>query len=323
MDDNKDLDIAKTVLRKEANSILKASDRVSSTFVKAIDILLTKDQKIIVSGIGKSGHLGKKISATLCSTGSPSSFLHPSEALHGDLGIHQKKDPVIFLSNSGSTPELIALAPILKSRNAQIVGIFGRLEGKLNDLVDVSLDASVGKEADPLGIVPTASFAVASSIGDAIASALMNRRGFTEIDYAVTHPAGQLGRNLILTVKDVMHSIEKTPIVDENATIREVVVKMTSHPLGAACVLNDNKNLVGLISDGDLRRALHRFQDLKNIKARDIMTKNPVVIEPTNSLGTALEKMEKRKSAISVLPVINTPSKEVIGMIRVHDILNG
>lgn len=323
MDDNKDLDIAKTVLRKEANSILKASDRVSSTFVKAIDILLTKDQKIIVSGIGKSGHLGKKISATLCSTGSPSSFLHPSEALHGDLGIHQKKDPVIFLSNSGSTPELIALAPILKSRNAQIVGIFGRLEGKLNDLVDVSLDASVGKEADPLGIVPTASFAVASSIGDAIASALMNRRGFTEIDYAVTHPAGQLGRNLILTVKDVMHSIEKTPIVDENSTIREVVVKMTSHPLGAACVLNDNKNLVGLISDGDLRRALHRFQDLKNIKARDIMTKNPVVIEPTNSLGTALEKMEKRKSAISVLPVINTPSKEVIGMIRVHDILNG
>ena len=323
MDDNKDLDIAKTVLRKEANSILKASDRVSSTFVNAIDILLTKDQKIIVSGIGKSGHLGKKISATLCSTGSPSSFLHPSEALHGDLGIHQKKDPVIFLSNSGSTPELIALAPILKSRNAQIVGIFGRLEGKLNDLVDVSLDASVGKEADPLGIVPTASFAVASSIGDAIASALMNRRGFTEIDYAVTHPAGQLGRNLILTVKDVMHSIEKTPIVDENSTIREVVVKMTSHPLGAACVLNDNKNLVGLISDGDLRRALHRFQDLKNIKARDIMTKNPVVIEPTNSLGTALEKMEKRKSAISVLPVINTPSKEVIGMIRVHDILNG
>jgi arabinose-5-phosphate isomerase len=323
MEDNKDLDIAKTVLQKEASSILKASERISSTFAKAIDILLTKDQKIIVSGIGKSGHLGKKISATLCSTGSPSSFLHPAEALHGDLGIHQTGDPVIFLSNSGSTPELIALAPILKSRNAQIVGIFGRLEGKLNDLVDVSLDAGVGKEADPLGIVPTASFAVASSIGDAIASVLMNRRGFTEIDYAVTHPAGQLGRNLVLTVKDVMHTVEKTAIVDENATIRDVVVKMTTHPLGAACVLNHKRKLVGLISDGDLRRALHKFQELKDIKARDIMTENPVVIEPNTSLGMALEKMEKRKSAISVLPVIDPPLKGVIGMIRIHDILNG
>jgi len=322
MEENRDIEIAKTVLQNEANSILKASERFSYNFVKAIDILLTQNKKIIVSGIGKSGHLGKKISATLCSTGSPSSFLHPSEALHGDLGIHQKGDPVIFLSNSGSTPELIALAPILKSRKAEIVGIFGRLEGKLNDLVDASLDASVGKEADPLGIVPTASFAVASSIGDAIASALMNRRGFTEIDYAVTHPAGQLGRNLVLNVKDVMHETAKTAIVYEDTTIKDVVVKMTTYPLGAACVLNSKEALVGLISDGDLRRALLRFEDLKSIKAKDIKTKNPVVVEPNISLGVALEMMEKRKSAISVLPVMDSTNRGVTGMIRIHDILN-
>ena len=322
MEENRDIEIAKTVLQNEANSILKASERFSYNFVKAVDILLTQNKKIIVSGIGKSGHLGKKISATLCSTGSPSSFLHPSEALHGDLGIHQKGDPVIFLSNSGSTPELIALAPILKSRKAEIVGIFGRLEGKLNDLVDATLDASVGKEADPLGIVPTASFAVASSIGDAIASALMNRRGFTEIDYAVTHPAGQLGRNLVLNVKDVMHETAKTAIVYEDTTIKDVVVKMTTYPLGAACVLNSKEALVGLISDGDLRRALHRFEDLKSIKAKDIMTQNPVVVEPNISLGVALEMMEKRKSAISVLPVMDSTNRGVTGMIRIHDILN-
>ena len=209
MEKNKDLEIATAVLKEEANSILKASNRLSISFIDAINILLTKNKKIIVSGIGKSGHLGKKISATLCSTGSPSSFLHPSEALHGDLGIHQPGDPVIFLSNSGSTPELLALAPILKSRKAKIVGIFGRSNSVLSELVDTTLDASVSIEADPLGIVPTASFAVASAIGDAIASSLMNRRGFTEKDYAITHPAGQLGRNLVLRVKDVMQKKEK------------------------------------------------------------------------------------------------------------------
>ena len=322
MEKNKDLEIATAVLKEEANSILKASNRLSISFIDAINILLTKNKKIIVSGIGKSGHLGKKISATLCSTGSPSSFLHPSEALHGDLGIHQPGDPVIFLSNSGSTPELLALAPILKSRKAKIVGIFGRSNSVLSELVDTTLDASVSIEADPLGIVPTASFAVASAIGDAIASSLMNRRGFTEKDYAITHPAGQLGRNLVLRVKDVMQKKEKTAIVYEDTSVKEVVIEMTLYPLGAACVLNKNEELVGLITDGDLRRTLYKFDGLNDVKAKDIMTLNPVVIEPNISLGIALEKMEEGKSAISVLPVLDCTQKGISGMIRIHDILN-
>ena len=322
MEKNKDLEIATAVLKEEANSILKASNRLSISFIDAINILLTKNKKIIVSGIGKSGHLGKKISATLCSTGSPSSFLHPSEALHGDLGIHQPGDPVIFLSNSGSTPELLALAPILKSRKAKIVGIFGRSNSVLSELVDTTLDASVSIEADPLGIVPKASFAVASAIGDAIASSLMNRRGFTEKDYAITHPAGQLGRNLVLRVKDVMQKKEKTAIVYEDTSVKEVVIEMTLYPLGAACVLNKNEELVGLITDGDLRRTLYKFDGLNDVKAKDIMTLNPVVIEPNISLGIALEKMEEGKSAISVLPVLDCTQKGISGMIRIHDILN-
>ena len=322
MENKKDLEIATAVLKKEANSILKASDRLSLSFTEAVNILLKQDKKIIVSGIGKSGHLGKKISATLCSTGSPSSFLHPSEALHGDLGIHQLGDPVIFLSNSGSTPELLALAPILRSRNAKIVGIFGRPNSALSKLVDTSLDASVSNEADPLGIVPTASFAVASAIGDAIASAIMNRKGFTEKDYAITHPAGQLGRNLVLRVQDVMQKPDKTAIVYESTSVKEVVIEMTLHPLGAACVLSKNGNLAGLITDGDIRRTLYKFDELNDVKAKDIMTPNPVVTEPDVSLGDALEKMEERESSISVLPVLDAKQKGIQGMVRIHDILN-
>ena len=223
MNDQEDLKIARSVLITEAESILKAAERFDPTFKKAIDILDAPNCKIIVTGIGKSGHLGKKISATLCSTGSPSCFLHPAEAVHGDLGIHQKGDPVIFLSNSGSTPELLSLAPVLRKRNAQIVGILGKVESKLAEKVDIALDASVTIEADPLGLVPTASTAVAASLGDAIASALMKRKNFSENDYAITHPAGQLGRNLILKVEDVMHKPNKIACVMEKTSIGTVL----------------------------------------------------------------------------------------------------
>ena len=320
MKDQEDLKIARSVLITEAESILKAAEKIDSTFKSAIDILDTPNRKIIVTGIGKSGHLGKKISATLCSTGSPSCFLHPAEAVHGDLGIHQIGDPIIFLSNSGSTPELLSLAPVLRKRKAQIVGILGRTKCKLAEKVDVALDASVTIEADPLGIVPTASFAVAASLGDSIASALMKRKNFSENDYAITHPAGQLGRNLTLKVEDVMHKPNKIACVLEKTSIKDVVLKMSTFPLGAACVIGDGNDLVGVITDGDLRRALQKFEDIRDIEAKRIMTPKPITISPDISLGEALKVMEDRDSQVSILPVVENLKDCILGLIRIHDI---
>ena len=320
MNDQEDLKIARSVLITEAESILKAAEKIDSSFKNAIEILDAPNRKIIVTGIGKSGHLGKKISATLCSTGSPSCFLHPAEAVHGDLGIHQIGDPVIFLSNSGSTPELLSLAPVLRKRNAQIVGILGKTESKLAEKVDVALDASVTIEADPLGIVPTASFAVAASLGDAIASALMKRKNFSETDYAITHPAGQLGRNLILKVEDVMHRPNKIACVMEKTSIKDVVLKMSTFPLGAACVIGEDNDLVGVITDGDLRRALQKFEDIRDIEAKQIMTPKPITISPDISLGEALKEMEDRESQVSILPVVENSKDSILGLIRIHDI---
>ena len=210
---NVELEEAKTVLMKEALAIQEASNNLlPEALQSALDILYKENGKIIISGIGKSGYVGQKMAAMMCSTGSPAAFLHPAEAVHGDLGIHQKSDPVIFLSNSGATPELIYLEPVLRSRGAKIVGILGKTNSPLSEKVDVVLNATVKEEADHLGIVPTASFAAASALGDALGSALMKRRGFDKNEYAKTHPAGQLGRNLILRVQDVFHRKENLVI---------------------------------------------------------------------------------------------------------------
>lgn len=315
---------AKLVLQKEASAIQEVANRlVPKDFIRAIDVLLKKEGKIIVTGIGKSGYVAKKIAAMLCSTGSPAAFLHPAEAVHGDLGIHQKGDPVIFLSNSGSTPELMYLEPVFRSRGAQIVGILGKTKSPLGEKVDVLLDASVNEEADPLGIVPTASFAAAAALGDAIGSALMKRRNFDSNEYAKTHPAGQLGRNLILRVENVYHPKTKVACLLKEAKLREAVVEMSRYPLGAACVL-ENEQLLGIITDGDLRRTILETKDLNQVCVSEIMTKEPTTVFLDKSLGYALDLMEKRKpSPISLLPVVNPQTKEFFGLIRIHDILAG
>jgi arabinose-5-phosphate isomerase len=315
---------AKLVLQKEASAIQEVANRlIPEDFIRAIDVLLKKDGKIIVTGIGKSGYVAKKIAAMLCSTGSPAAFLHPAEAVHGDLGIHQKGDPVIFLSNSGSTPELLYLEPVFRSRAAQIVGILGKTKSPLGEKVDVLLDASVNEEADPLGIVPTASFAAAAALGDAIGSALMKRRNFDSNEYAKTHPAGQLGRNLILRVENVYHPKTKVACLSKEAKLKETVIEMSRYPLGAACVLESNQ-LLGIITDGDLRRTILESKDLNQVCVSEIMTKEPTTVFPDESLGVALELMEKRKpSPISLLPVVNRQTKEFFGLIRIHDILAG
>ena len=319
MDSKQELLNAQSVLIKEADSIIGASERLGENFSLSTDLLYTERGKVVVSGIGKSGHLGKKLAATFCSTGTPSAFLHPSEAVHGDLGIHQKGDPVLFLSNSGATPELVALEPILKTRGAKIVGIFGNTKGQLVQKVDAYLDSSVPQEADPLGIVPTASFAVSASLGDALASALMKRRNFSEKDYAQTHPAGQLGRNLVLRVSDVMHPPSKIACVEKQTKTKDLVIEMTRHPLGAACVMEGEK-LLGIVTDGDLRRALKESENLLELTTAEVMSAAPQTISPEISLGKALRVMEDRKSPISVLPVACEKTNTLLGMIRLHDI---
>ncbi len=308
-------------MEKESSALEKAARSLEEkTFSKALDLLMETKHKVVVTGIGKSGHVGKKIAATLCSTGTPAAFLHPSEAVHGDLGIHQTGDSTLFLSNSGSTPELLFLEPVLRSRGARIVGILGKMNSPLANKVDVALDASVDEEADHLGIVPTASFAVASSLGDAISSALMIRRGFNANEYAKTHPAGQLGRNLILRVSDVFHPLDKIAIVNKRSTLQNAVIEMSKHPLGAACVVEKN-HLVGIITDGDLRRALQLDKNIKEISVDEIMSSGPITIFSSASLGEALEVMEKRQpSPISILPVLDEQSSELLGLVRLHDI---
>lgn len=312
---------AKSVMMKEAKSIISSAEKLDESDIElAIEILFKTTGKIIVTGIGKSGHVGKKMAATLSSTGAPAYFLHPSEAVHGDLGIHQTGDPVIYLSNSGTTPELIYLEPVFRSRDAKIIGILGNPNSPLGKSVDVCIDASVDQEADPLRIVPTASFAVASSIGDGIASCLMKRRNFSHSEYAQTHPAGQLGRNLLLRVSDVMHKPTEIACVTPETSMKEVVIKMTEFPLGAACVINDQK-LVGLITDGDLRRELKEDQNILSKDAQSIMSQTPTTVSPNISLGESLQMMEKRDpSPVSLLPVVSQENSLFLGLIRLHDI---
>ena len=319
-----ELEEAKLVLCKEANAIREACEKLrEDTFTKALNILHKETGKIIVTGIGKSGHAGKKMAAMLSSTGSPAAFLHPAEAVHGDLGIHQNGDPVIFLSNSGTTPELIYLEPVFRSRGAQIVGILGKANSPLGQKVDALLDAAVKEEADHLGIAPTASFAVAAALGDALGSALMKRRGFDKDEYAKTHPAGQLGRNLILKVKNVFHPKEKVACLHETELIKKAVIEMSKYPLGAACVLKENK-LVGILTDGDLRRALQTTDNLNEVRVGDVMTQNPLTISSSKNLGYALQLMETREpSPISILPVLCQEQQVFVGLIRLHDILTG
>ncbi len=310
---------ARAVLETESAAIKLAAERLDANFVRAVDILDVPDGKIVVAGLGKSGHVGRKIAATFCSTGSPAVFMHAAEAVHGDLGVHQSGNPTIFLSNSGSTSELLALVPILRDRSSSLVGILGNLDGALGQKMDVVLDASVSREADPLGIVPTASFVVTAALGDALASSLMQKRGFTEEDYAHTHPGGQLGRSWSLSVNDLMHPMEKVACCEEDTSLRNLVIAMTEYPLGAACVMRDGR-LLGLITDGDLRRALREQEDILSLKASALMSTDPVVVEPGVSIGAALRIMEERPSQIAVLPVVAPEDGSLLGLLRLHDI---
>ena len=319
MDKSEILASGKAVLECEANSILGAVKRMDLNFVRAVETILSHKGKLLVCGVGKSGLVGQKITATLSSTGTPAVFLHACEAVHGDLGVYEPGDPTILISNSGSTVECVRLIPILKSFNSPIIALVGNIESPMGRESDIVLDVSSQGEADPLGIVPTNSTTLALAMGDALACALMKARGFSKEDFARFHPAGQLGRNLLLKVGDVMHSAKDCAVATASTSVREVVIAMTQKPLGAACVLNSENKIDGFITDGDLRRMLQTVVDLDALKCSDIMTKSPICITPDASLGKAVEVMENRKSKISVLPVVDE-SGVFLGLLRLHDI---
>lgn len=308
------------ILSVEADAIERAAENLDKNAVEnALNILLSCKSKIIVLGIGKSGVIAQKISQTLTSTGTVAVFLHPSDALHGSLGVITTGDVVITLSNSGETDEILTLIPTLKNRQIKIISIIGNINSTLARLSDVVLDASVDKEACPLNLAPTTSTTVALSIGDALAMTLMQAKGLTEKDFAENHPAGRLGKRLTLKVKNLMH---ESPNIPPTANWLEVVKSLSKYALGAVNVTDSKNNLIGIITDGDLRRTIEKTptENLSNLKADQMLTKNPIVATPEMLAFDALKLMEERSRQISVLPVVDEKNN-CIGLLRLHDIV--
>jgi arabinose-5-phosphate isomerase len=305
-------------METEAEAISCAARRLDDQFLVAVRLMEEHPGKIIVTGLGKSGFVAQKLAATMCSTGTPAVFLHPVDALHGDVGIYAAGDPTIILSKSGTTLELLRLIPVLRGLNSPLIGIVGNATSPLAREMDILLDASVRAEADPYNLAPTASTAVATALGDALALAIRHARNLTPEDFAQLHPAGQLGRNLRVTVRQVMHSGDEVAWADAASSMKSVIIAMNRCPLGAACVRGDDGELIGLITDGDLRRALEMNDDIREVIAGDLMTVRPVTVGPEATLQAALRLMEDRPSQISVLPVVE--GGRCLGLVRLHDL---
>ncbi|HJR05712.1 MAG TPA: KpsF/GutQ family sugar-phosphate isomerase [Pyrinomonadaceae bacterium] len=310
-------------LNLEAEAIAATAVRISRAEVeRAVELLASCAGKVVVVGVGKSGNVAQKIAATLTSTGTLAVYLHPSDALHGGLGIVTPTDVVIIVSNSGETDEILAMLPFLKHRQSAIISVVGNLQSTLAARSTVVLDASVDKEACPLNLAPTTSTTVALAIGDALALTLMDCKKLTPEDFALNHPAGRLGKRLMLRVGDVMHGGAENPTIAAGAPLLEVVQAITHGGLGAVNVLAADGRLAGIITDGDLRRALQRSRlaDLETLTSTDVMTRDPVVTTPDTLAYAALQLMEDRPSQISVLPVVNEAGK-CVGLLRLHDIV--
>jgi arabinose-5-phosphate isomerase len=314
------LEAARAAIEIEASALAAAACRLDGELIRAVDLILMQTGKVVVTGIGKSGHIARKIVATLCSTGTAAVYLHPAEAVHGDLGIYTPGDPTVLISKHGSSTELLALVPMLREFRSPLIGILGHMGSPLAAKLDVVLDASVEREADPHNLTPTASAVTALALGHALAVALMCARKFTPQEFGRIHPGGQLGRNLRLRVGEAMHALEEIALLAPEASIKEVIIAMTRRPWGAACIVGPEGTLAGLITDGDLRRALTEHDDIRGLRAMDVMTRSPVEIGPEATLGQALETMEKRPSQISVLPVVDE-TRRALGLLRLHDIL--
>ncbi len=313
----------KEILKIEAEAIQLAADRFDSLQgEKALEFLFSCRGKVIVTGVGKSGLIAKKIAATMTSTGTLALFMHPVEARHGDLGMVSPGDVAILISNSGETDELLTLLPSLKGRQIPVIAIVGNIQSTLGRNANATLDASVEKEACPLNLAPTSSTILAMAIGDALAMVLMEMKNLTPNDFAMNHPAGRLGKRLILSVADLMHAGKANPVIGPTGSWFDILNAITQGGLGAVSVVNAKGQLLGVISDGDLRRVLQKNQpaDLNQLTAEKIMTRTPITVKPETLAYEALQIMEGRASAISVLPVIDE-HRVCLGLIRLHDIV--
>ena len=309
-----DLKLARKVLETEAAAILALVSRLDDRFDRAVDLLLHCRGRVILTGMGKSGIICQKIAATLNSTGTASVFLHPAEALHGDLGVIQSDDVVIALSYSGETAETLRLLETIRRLGAKLIAISGTNGSTLAEAADVALDCSVTEEACPMNLVPTASTTAALALGDALAMTLLVAKGFKEDDFANLHPGGKLGKRLS-RVKNWMHAGEDCPIVHARTPMREVISEMSRKSLGMTCVVDDHQSLLGIITDGDLRRHIERGAPILQMTASDVMTKDPVTIPPEMLSAEALNIMERRK--ITSLVVV-TDGRRVEGVVHLH-----
>ncbi len=309
------IETGKKVLDIEAKAIEKSIDRLDKKFEKVVEILFKTKGRIVVTGMGKSGIIGKKISATLTSTGTPSIFLHPSEAVHGDIGIINSDDTVVALSYSGETSEVLRLIDYIRRIGANLISLVGVSESTLAHLSDISLDCGVEKEACPIGLVPTASTTLTLAVGDAISIALMEKKGFKEEDFRYYHPGGSIGKKL-LKVKHLMHIGDELPVVKDSAKMRDVVDIIDKKKFGVAIIVNDINNVVGIITDGDLRRQLLKGINFNNVIARECMTSNPLYINEDKLAVEALRIMEENL----VTSLIVRDNNILKGLLHLHDL---
>ena len=310
---------ARTVIATEAAAIRALEPRIGPEFVEACRLIMGCAGRVVVTGMGKSGHVARKIAATLASTGTPAFFVHPGEASHGDLGMILPQDVVLALSNSGETDEVLFILPVIKRQGIPLIAITGNAHSSLADQAEVHLDASIAAEACPLGLAPTASTTAALVMGDALAIALLEARGFTSEDFARSHPAGSLGRRLLLHISDVMHTGEGIPAVPPNATLTQALMEMTRKHLGMTAVIDANRHLLGVFTDGDLRRALDDDGvDLRGASVAELMTRGPKTIGADKLAIEAAQLMEKHQ--IHALLVVND-EQQVVGALNIHDLL--
>lgn len=310
--------LARNVLALEAAAIAEVAARIDGAFAAACELLLATRGRVVVVGMGKSGHIGGKIAATLASTGTPAFFVHPGEASHGDLGMITQDDVVLALSNSGETSEILTILPILKRMGVPLVALTGHPDSTLARQAQVHLHIGVSKEACPLNLAPTSSTTVALAIGDALAVALLESRGFTSADFARSHPGGRLGRRLLVYVEDLMHQGDHIPLVDANAALTDALLEMSTKGLGMTGIVDTQRRLQGIFTDGDLRRALNRGVDLYRATIGEVMTRNPKTTAP-GTLAAELVELMRRESITGVFVV--DADRQVLGALNMQDLL--
>ena len=310
------IDVANRVLDIESAAIKNLKGTLNKSFVEACEACENCKGKIIVMGLGKSGHIADKIAATFASTGTPAFFIHPSEAIHGDLGMIDKEDVVLILSNSGETEEIVSLIPMIKRMGITIIALTGNKKSKLSNEASVHVYVEVKEEACPMNLAPTASTTAALAMGDAIAVALLEKKGFTKEDFAKSHPGGSLGKKLLLSLGDIMHKDNEIPIVYETDKLASGLIEMSEKALGMTAVLNDNNELVGIFTDGDLRRTLENKVDIQSTYMKEVMSKDPYIMNEDTLAYNAVATIQEMK----ITSLLIVKDKRVIGALNIHDL---